>query len=163
MTDFEYPTCRYRNVIFRINQLTKLQPSVSDYRILRVAVWCRGFSGTGPCCGMGMLCVPVSGAARPSGPSGPSAPMRPSRLMLLGALPDAQLWLPTSNFARNSSITHSNIEFTSLELQRFWGISKNDRDKLRANFGWRWCRRRPLRPSALRGSLGALAHCPASP
>ena len=51
-----------------------------------------------------------------------------------------QLWLSTSNFARNSSMTHSNIEFASLELQRFWGISKNDHDKLRAKFGWRWCR-----------------------
>jgi len=77
--------------------------------------------------------------------------------------PDAQLWLPTSNFARNSSMTHSNIEFASAELQRFSAVSKNDRDKLRARFGWRWCRRRPLRPSALRGSLGALAHFPASP
>ena len=60
--------------------------------------------------------------------------------------PDAQLWLPTCTFARNSSMTHSNIEFTSLELQRFCGISKNDRDKLRAKFGWRWCRHRPLPP-----------------
>ena len=40
-------------------------------------------------------------------------------------------------------MTRSNIEFASLELQRFWGISKNDRDKLRATCGWRWCRRRP--------------------
>ena len=60
--------------------------------------------------------------------------------------PDAHLWLSTSNFARNSSMTHSNIEFASLELQRFWGISKNDRDKLRAKCGWRWCRRRPWAP-----------------
>ena len=32
-------------------------------------------------------------------------------------------------------MNHSNIEFASLELQRFLGISKNDRDKLRATFG----------------------------
>ena len=30
----------------------------------------------------------------------------------------------------------SNIEFTLLELQRLWPISKNDRVKLRAKFGW---------------------------
>ena len=43
------------------------------------------------------------------------------------------------DFARNSPATCSNIEFASLELQRFWGVSKNDHDKLRAKFGWRWC------------------------
>ena len=63
-----------------------------------------------------------------------------------GASPDVQLGLSISNFARNSSTAHSNIEFASLELQRFCGVSKNDRDKLCAKFGWRWCRRRPLRP-----------------
>ena len=47
------------------------------------------------------------------------------------------------DFARNSSIAHSNIEFASLALQRFWGVSKNDRDKLRARFGRRRSRRRP--------------------
>ena len=77
--------------------------------------------------------------------------------------PDAHLWLSTINSARNSSTTHSNIEFASLELQRFWGILKNDRDKLRAKFGWRWCRRRPLRPSTPRASIGASARCPARP
>ena len=60
--------------------------------------------------------------------------------------PDAQLWLSISNSARNSSMTHSNFEFASLELQRFWGISKNDRDKLRARFGRRLCRFRPRVP-----------------
>ena len=39
------------------------------------------------------------------------------------------------DFARNSSLPHSNIEFASLELQRFWGVSKNDHDKLRAKCG----------------------------
>ena len=32
---------------------------------------------------------------------------------------EALLRLSTTNFAHNSSMTHSNIEFTSLELQRF--------------------------------------------
>ena len=39
------------------------------------------------------------------------------------------------DFARNSSLPHSNIEFALLELQRFWGVSKNDHDKLRAKCG----------------------------
>ena len=42
---------------------------------------------------------------------------------------------PPINFARNSPATCSNIEFASLELQRFWGVSKNDHDKLRAKCG----------------------------
>ena len=51
----------------------------------------------------------------------------------------ATLWLP-KNVARNSPAIISNFEFTSLELQRFRVVSKNDRGKLRAKFGWR-CRR----------------------
>ena len=43
-------------------------------------------------------------------------------------------WFP-SNVARNSPATASNIESWSLELQRLWPISKNDRVKLRATFG----------------------------
>ena len=31
---------------------------------------------------------------------------------------------PPINFARNSPAACSNIEFVSLELQRFWGVSK---------------------------------------
>ena len=47
-----------------------------------------------------------------------------------------------SNFARNSPTTFSNIEFASLELQRFWAVLKSDRGKLCAKFVWRWsCRR----------------------
>ena len=41
------------------------------------------------------------------------------------------------DFARNSPATCSDVEFASLELQRFWCVSKNDHDKLRAKFGWR--------------------------
>ena len=43
-------------------------------------------------------------------------------------------WFP-SNVARNSPATASSIESWSLELQRLWPISKNDRVKLRATFG----------------------------
>ena len=44
-------------------------------------------------------------------------------------------WFP-SNVARNSPATASSIESWSLELQRLWPISKNDRVKLRAKCGW---------------------------
>ena len=39
-------------------------------RVLGVACGPAGFLGTGPGCGGGLLCVPVGGAAMPSGPSG---------------------------------------------------------------------------------------------
>ena len=80
---------------------------------------------------------------------------------LLGASSRSPARLSLIDFARNSSMTHSNFEFASLELQRFWCVSKNDRDKLRAKFGWRWCRCRPLRPSAPRASIGAPSQSPA--
>ena len=40
-----------------------------------------------------------------------------------------------NNVARNSLVIISNIEIGSLELQRLWAMSKNDRVKLRATFG----------------------------
>ena len=40
------------------------------------------------------------------------------------------------NLARNSPTTPSNIEFASLELQRFLAVSKNYRLKLCAKFVW---------------------------
>ena len=83
---------------------------------------------------------PTGAAAVPSGPSGALYTCGAGSLLV------PQLWLLTSNFARNSSMTHSSIEFASLELQRFSGISKNDHDKLRAKFGWRWRRCRPRAP-----------------
>ena len=79
---------------------------------------------------------------------------RPPHLWVRGA----DMWLgassrcpgqappPPINFARNSSAACSNIEFASLELQRFWDVSKNDHDKLRAKFGRRWCRCCPRAP-----------------
>ena len=45
-------------------------------------------------------------------------------------------WFP-SNVARNSPASISNIEFRTLELQRFRAVLKNDRGKLRATFVWR--------------------------
>ena len=58
-----------------------------------------------------------------------------------------------SNFARNSPATFSNIEFASLELQRFWAVLKSDRGKLCAKFVWRW----PLQPM-LAPSTGRTLH-----
>ena len=68
---------------------------------------------------------------------------------------------PPINFARNSPATCSNIEFASLELQRFWGVSKNDHDKLRAKFGRRWCRCCPWAPQP--GPVGQAARLSETP
>ena len=87
---------------------------------------------------------PTGTAVRPSGPSGALRTSGAGSLMVgLARRLEARLQLLIINFARNSFVAHSNIECASLELQRFWGVSKNDRDKLRAKCGWRWCRRRP--------------------
>ena len=71
------------------------------------------------------------------GPPVPSSPFTPAGVLRVRPVRclEAELWLLISNFARNSSMAHSNIEFASLELQRFWGVSKNDRVKLRAKCG----------------------------
>ena len=50
---------------------------------------------------------------------------------------------PPINVARNSPAISSNVESTSLELQRFRVISKSDRGKLRAKFVWSLSGRRP--------------------
>ena len=87
--------------------------------------------------------------ARPCapGPPAPSTPAVPGVLTCgLACRLDVQLWLSISNSARNSSVSHSNFEFASLELQRFCGMSKNDRDKLCGIFGWRWSRCCPRAP-----------------
>ena len=47
------------------------------------------------------------------------------------------------NVARNSPSSISNVELTSLELQRFEAFFKTDRVKLRATFVWLWLCRRP--------------------
>ena len=49
--------------------------------------------------------------------------------------PDPALWF-LNNVARNSPVRISDFEIASLELQRLWAMSKNDRVKLRATFGW---------------------------
>ena len=68
---------------------------------------------------------------RPRAPQpGPPVPSR--RWPLLCEMPE---WFP-SNVARNSPASISNIEFRTLELQRFRAVSKNDRGKLRATFVW---------------------------
>ena len=45
---------------------------------------------------------------------------------------------PHSNFACNSPAACSNIEFASLELQRFLGLLKFGPIELHAKFVWRW-------------------------
>ena len=47
---------------------------------------------------------------------------------------EALLRLSTTNFAHNSSMTHSNIEFTSLELQRFYALLNLHPIELHATF-----------------------------
>ena len=106
------------------------------------------------CCQAGLLVVPVGGGPPASRPRrelrsarrlearpGPatahghrSQALRcPSRRWpLLCEIPE---WFP-SNVARNSPASISNIEFRTLELQRFRAVSKNDRGKLRASFVW---------------------------
>lgn len=71
-------------------------------------------------------------------------------LGLCGVRERSRAWFP-DNVARNSPASASNLDFTSLELQRFEQCSKNDRGELRATF----IRRDtvappgPLAPSAL--------------
>ena len=59
-----------------------------------------------------------------------------------------------SNFARNSSAACSNIEFVSLELQRFRRVSKSDRGELCAKFVWLWSCDRPWAPSRVPAARG---------
>ena len=101
------------------------------------------------------LCPPV--------PPAPSTPVGPGVLMC-GSVRcrEAQLWLSFNNLARNSSMAHSNFEFASLELQRSWGVSKNDRDKLRAKCGRRW-RRRPWVPQPSPAAHGCRSLAPPWP
>ena len=71
-------------------------------------------------------------------------------LGLCGVRERSRAWFP-DNVARNSPAAASNLDFASLELQRFEQCSKNDRGELRATF----IRRDtvappgPLAPSAL--------------
>ena len=53
-----------------------------------------------------------------------------------GLLYVAQWWLSIINFACNSPVACSNIEFASLELQRFLGLLKFGPIELHAKFIW---------------------------
>ena len=89
--------------------------------------------------------------ARPCPPD-PPAPSTPvARGVLIGACVVSKPGqaLPLSNSARNSPASASNIEFMSLELQRFWAITKSDRGKLCAKCVW--------------GGLGVASRSPARP
>ena len=89
---------------------------------------------------------PTGTAVRPSDPSGAAArspsfrSLRhpPHRRGLRGCCsarcPDAQLWLPTSNFACNSPATISNSEFTALKSQRFQALLNLQPIELHATF-----------------------------
>ena len=68
----------------------------------------------------------------PSGVTPPDAGRPPYLWVFPFEVPE---WFP-NNVARNSAPTGSNIELASLELQRLWAVSKNDRVKLRAKFVW---------------------------
>ena len=85
---------------------------------------------------------PTGTAARPTSPSGALHTSGVWSLIVARRVVSkpGQALPPPINFARNSPAACSSFEYISLELQRFWGVSKNDHDKLRAKFGRRWCR-----------------------
>ena len=59
---------------------------------------------------------------------------------------------PHSNFACNSPAACSNIEFASLELQRFLGLLKVLLIELHAKFVWRWSCRHSWAPLPATGT-----------
>ena len=63
-----------------------------------------------------------------------------------GLLHVAQFWLSIITFACNSPAACSNIEFASLELQRFLGLLKFGPIELHAKFVWLWSCDRPPAP-----------------
>ena len=95
----------------------------------------------------GLLGVPVGG-----GPpaSRPRCELRSARRLVvrpgLGLLHVAQFWLSIITFACNSPAACSNIEFASLELQRFLGLLKFGPIELHAKFVWLWSCDRPPAP-----------------
>ena len=66
----------------------------------------------------------------PPDPPAPSTPVARGVLIGVCVVSKPGQALSLSNSARNSPASASNIEFMSLELQRFWAISKSDRGKL---------------------------------
>ena len=103
------------------------------------------------CVWAGLLGVPVGGGPPASRPrhelrSARRLEARPGPAATHGHLSLAPL--SSSNFARNSSVAYSNIEFVSLELQRFRAVSKSNRGELCAKFVWRWpCERVLAQPT----------------
>ena len=102
-------------------------------------------------------CVLLEGGGLPRSPSAPRALLgvsarssaKPSHNTC--GLPPTNTFHPLapilSNLARNSPAAPSNIEFASLELQRFPAVSKNYRLKLCAKFVW-------VRPAIVRRRRG---------
>ena len=80
---------------------------------------------------------PAGTAARPTSPSGALHTSGVWSLIVARRVVSkpGQALPPPINFARNSPAACSSFEYISLELQRFWGVSKNDRRKLCATFG----------------------------
>jgi len=114
-----------------------------------------GRGGAGPPARLGGLTSFGAAPRSPPWPSGPSGALHTSGVRCADdarrvASKPGQAPPPPINFALNSPAACSNIEFASFELQRFWGVSKNDHDKLRAKFGMRWCRCCPWAPQLLR-------------
>ena len=106
---------------------------------------CSGHRRARPPARLGDLTTFGAAPRSPPVPSGPSGALHTGGAgSLMCALRvdslSGQAPLPPINFARNSPATYSNIEFASLELQCFWGVSKIEHDQLRAKFGRRWCR-----------------------
>ena len=101
------------------------------------------------CLGRAALCARGRRPAREIATREPSArsdrsrsPARPCRrprapLPGPGLLYVAQWWLSIINFACNSPVACSNIEFASLELQRYLGLLKFGPIELHAKFVWR--------------------------
>ena len=113
--------------------------------------WCSGRRRARPPARLGGLTSFGAAPRSPPVPSGPSGALHTGGAgSLMCALRvdslSGQAPLPPIDFARNSPAACSNIEFASLELQCFWGVSKNEHDKLRAKFGRRWCRCCPWVP-----------------
>ena len=110
---------------------------------------------------------PTGTAADPSGALHTSGTWCADVCLCFASKP-GQVPPPPINFARNSPAACSIIEFASLELQCFWGVSKNDHDKLRAKFGRRrrlvadmWLGASPrslARPRASKRSLSSVSH-----
>ena len=82
------------------------------------------------------------------GNGGGFAPLEASlrRVAGVSSQSSARPFPPPINVARNSHAFSSNVESTSLELQRFRVVSKSDRGKLRAKFVWRLSGLRPRVP-----------------